>query len=118
MQVRFENSAKEVSMMTTEELRSNFLIESLMQPDQLQLVYSHYDRMIIGSVVPANKLIALPTYSTLKSNYFLERRELGIINVCMWAKAIKKFLLKVKRKPTLQSFICSLHRRITAMQQG
>jgi 4-deoxy-L-threo-5-hexosulose-uronate ketol-isomerase len=67
--------------MTTGELRSNFLIGSLMQADEITLVYTHYDRMIIGGIMPANKTIALPTYSALKAKYFLERRELGIINV-------------------------------------
>ncbi|MEO6253925.1 MAG: 5-dehydro-4-deoxy-D-glucuronate isomerase [Ferruginibacter sp.] len=81
MQIRFHNSPKEVSTMTTEELRSNFLIGSLMQADEVKLVYTHYDRMIIGGIMPANKTIALPTYPALKAKYFLERRELGIINV-------------------------------------
>ncbi len=81
MQIRFHNSAKEVSTMATEELRSNFLVEKLMQTDEIRLVYSHYDRMIIGGIVPVNKIIALPTYNALKAKYFLERRELGVINV-------------------------------------
>jgi len=81
LQIRFHNSTAEVSRMTTEELRSNFLIESVMQADELKLVYTHYDRMIIGGVMPVNKTIALPTYAPLKSKFFLERREIGIINV-------------------------------------
>lgn len=81
MQIRFHNSAKEVSTMTTEELRSNFLVENIMQADEIKLVYTHYDRMIIGGIMPVNKTIALPTYNALKAKYFLERRELGIINV-------------------------------------
>lgn len=81
MEIRFHNSAKEVSTMTTGELRSNFLIESLMQADELKLVYTHYDRMIIGGTMPVSKTVTLPTYDTLKAKFFLERRELGIINV-------------------------------------
>jgi len=81
MQIRFHNSAKEVSTMMTEELRSNFLIGSLMQADEINLVYTHYDRMIIGGIMPVAKSINLPTYPSLKANYFLERRELGIINI-------------------------------------
>lgn len=81
MEIRFHNSPKEVSRMTTEELRSMFLIENLMRADELKLVYSHYDRMIIGGVMPINKTLNLPTDENLKSKYFLERRELGIINV-------------------------------------
>lgn len=67
--------------MNTAELRSNFLVEKMMQADELKLVYTHYDRMIIGSVKPVNKSIALPTYNALKAKFFLERRELGIINI-------------------------------------
>jgi 4-deoxy-L-threo-5-hexosulose-uronate ketol-isomerase len=67
--------------MTTGELRANFLIESLMKSDELKLVYSHYDRMIIGGVMPVGKTIVLPTFDALKAKYLLERRELGIINV-------------------------------------
>lgn len=81
MEIRFHNSAKEVSTMATEELRSNFLIENIMQADEIKLTYTHYDRMIIGGIMPVNKTIALPTYDALKAKYFLERRELGIINV-------------------------------------
>jgi 4-deoxy-L-threo-5-hexosulose-uronate ketol-isomerase len=81
MEIRFHNSPKEVSRMTTEELRANFLIENLMRADELKLVYSHYDRMIIGGIMPVSKTISLPTYDNLKAKFFLERRELGIINV-------------------------------------
>ncbi|MEI9956531.1 MAG: 5-dehydro-4-deoxy-D-glucuronate isomerase [Ferruginibacter sp.] len=81
MQIRFHNSPNEVSRMTAEELRSNFLVQSIMKPDELNLVYTHYDRVIIGGVVPVAKTISLPTYPALKADYFLERREIGIINV-------------------------------------
>jgi len=60
MQIRFHNSPAEVSRMTAEELRSNFLVQNIMKPDELNLVYTHYDRVIVGGVVPVNKTIALP----------------------------------------------------------
>jgi 4-deoxy-L-threo-5-hexosulose-uronate ketol-isomerase len=81
MQIRFHNSPAEVSRMATEELRSNFLVQGIMVNDEINFVYSHYDRVIIGGVVPVNKTIILPTYNALKAGYFLERRELGVINV-------------------------------------
>ena len=81
MKIRFHNSPKEVSTMATEELRSNFLVENIMQADQVNLVYTHYDRMIMGGIMPVNKTVDLPTYEALKASFFLERRELGIINV-------------------------------------
>jgi 4-deoxy-L-threo-5-hexosulose-uronate ketol-isomerase len=81
MEVRFQNSPEETKQMDSEQLRKNFLVQNLMQDDTLQLVYSHYDRMIIGGAKPVNKTIQLPNHPELKSDYFLERRELGIINV-------------------------------------
>lgn len=81
MQIRFQNSPKETATMNTQELRQNFLIEQLMVAGTAQLVYSHYDRMIIGGVVPSSAAIDLPNEGELKASYFLERREMGIINV-------------------------------------
>jgi 4-deoxy-L-threo-5-hexosulose-uronate ketol-isomerase len=81
MEIRFQNSPLETSKMNTSELRSNFLIPKLMQAGKMKLVYSHYDRMIVGGVVPTATPIELPNEAELRANYFLERRELGIINV-------------------------------------
>jgi 4-deoxy-L-threo-5-hexosulose-uronate ketol-isomerase len=81
MQIRFQNSPKETAEMSTTELRNNFLIEDLMQVDKINLVYSHYDRVIIGGVVPVSTGILLPNEKELKADYFLERREMGIINL-------------------------------------
>lgn len=81
MEIRFQSSPKEVKGMCTEELRSNFLIQELMKADELTLVYSHYDRVIIGGVKPLKQKIMLPNEAELRADYFLERRELGIINV-------------------------------------
>jgi 4-deoxy-L-threo-5-hexosulose-uronate ketol-isomerase len=81
MEVRFQNSAKETAQMGTGELRDNFLIEDLMVDDELRLVYSHYDRVIVGGAKPLGKTLSLETDSELKADHFLERRELGIINV-------------------------------------
>jgi len=67
--------------MDTEQLRKNFLVQNLMQDDTLQLVYSHYDRVIVGGVKPVTKAVQLPNHPELRADYFLERRELGIINV-------------------------------------
>jgi 4-deoxy-L-threo-5-hexosulose-uronate ketol-isomerase len=81
MNIRFANSQQETKQMNTEQLRENFLVQDLFRDDQLQLCYSHYDRVIIGGAKPVNKTLELPVHSELKADYFLERRELGIINV-------------------------------------
>lgn len=81
MQVRFTNSPAETAAMNTQELRNNFLIDNLFVNDEVRLVYSHYDRMIVGGVKPVNKSLPLPNHAELKADYFLERREIGIVNV-------------------------------------
>lgn len=81
MEVRFQNSPKETAAMSTQDLRDNFLLETLMADDELRLVYSHYDRVIAGGVKPMAKTVLLETNAELRADYFLERRELGIINV-------------------------------------
>lgn len=78
---RYAQSPKEVSGLNTAELRANFLIDDLMQPDKFTFTYSHYDRAVVGSVMPVSSEQELPAYDNLKSEYFLERREIGIINV-------------------------------------
>ena len=81
MDVRLESSPREVKGMNSEELRQSFLVEDLMVEDRVQLVYTHYDRMIIGGAKPTVKALTLNTHEELKATFFLERRELGIINV-------------------------------------
>lgn len=81
MEIRFQNSPKETSQMNTQELRTNFLVEKLMVDDELKLVYSHYDRVIIGGAKPVNQTLKLENHPELRAEYFLERREIGIINV-------------------------------------
>ena len=67
--------------MTTEQLRANFLIEKLFVSGEINFVYSHYDRVITGGAMPTTEGLTLGTYNELKADYFLERREMGIINV-------------------------------------
>ncbi len=78
---RFAVSPREAKQMNTDELRSNFLIENLFVADEIKLILSHYDRFITGGVMPTDKKIALSNPDNLKAAYFLERREIGIINV-------------------------------------
>ena len=66
---------------TTEELRQYFLLNDLKKTNSPNLTYTHYDRLIAGTIIPNKEEIKLPTYENLKSNFFLERRELGVINV-------------------------------------
>lgn len=81
MNIRFAISPTEAKQFDTDKLRENFLVSSLMLDDTIQLVYTHYDRVIIGGAKPVNKTLELPNHPELRADYFLERRELGIINV-------------------------------------
>ncbi|MGI4803394.1 MAG: 5-dehydro-4-deoxy-D-glucuronate isomerase, partial [Janthinobacterium lividum] len=81
MEIRFQNSPKETSQMNTQELRANFLAKNIMVDDEVRLVYSHYDRVIIGGAKPVNQTLKLENHPELRAEYFLERREIGIINV-------------------------------------
>lgn len=77
---RYASSPKAVKLYDTAQLREEFLIENLMEAGKINLTYSHYDRYIAGSAVPL-KPLKLETIDPLKAQYFLERREIGIINV-------------------------------------
>lgn len=81
MEIRFEHHPKEVSRMNTEELRNAFLVENGIVADEINYMYSHYDRLIVGGAKPVSKKLELQNNHELRSEYFLERRELGIINV-------------------------------------
>ena len=65
----------------TERLRSAFLMEKVMAPDEINLTYTLYDRLIYGGVMPVSKTLVLETFDELKAEHFLDRRELGVINV-------------------------------------
>jgi len=66
--------------LSSQQLREAFLIENLFEADQVSLTYSHYDRLIIGGAWPVSQPLPLPSIDALKAAYFLQRRELGIIN--------------------------------------
>ena len=76
---RYASSPQAVKQYDTTQLRDEFLIDDLMQPGKITFTYTHYDRYIAGSAVPTSEL-KLETIDPLKADYFLERREMGIIN--------------------------------------
>ena len=70
----------DVKRYDTEQLRSHFMMPEVMTIDKITLTYSMYDRLVYGGVVPVTKTVVLETIDPLKAEYFLERRELGVIN--------------------------------------
>lgn len=79
-EVRFSNHPEDALHYGTERLRKEFLVENLMVKNEINLVYSMNDRYMVGGAVPVNDL-ELKSIEPLKSAYFCERREVGIINV-------------------------------------
>jgi 4-deoxy-L-threo-5-hexosulose-uronate ketol-isomerase len=78
---RYASNPTDVKKYGTDELREQFLIENLFVENEIQLTYSMYDRYIVGGIMPVDKELKLETIPYLKSENFLDRRELGIINV-------------------------------------
>ena len=79
--VRYAVGPRETNQMGTEALRDEFLIDQVFGIDQINWIYTHYDRYVVGGVIPKKILVKLETIDPLKANFFLERREMGIINV-------------------------------------
>ena len=80
MEIRYAHHPEDFKTYTTEKMRQQFLIPSVMVPGEITLVYSHVDRIIAGGIVPIEPL-ALKAGKEMGVSFFLERRELGIINV-------------------------------------
>ena len=81
MDVRYCSHPEDSKFYTTDELREKYLIEKVFESDQILLTYSHQDRMIAGGAMPVAKTLELTAGDELRAAYFLERRELGIINI-------------------------------------
>ena len=81
MEERYPGSSRETAAMNTTELRAQYLLEQLFVAGRVTLAYTHYDRLIVGGAVPGTATLTLPCPNALKANYFLERRELGILNI-------------------------------------
>jgi len=81
LEVRYSNHFEDVKKYDTEQLRKHFLVENIFIPGEIRLVYSHNDRIIFGGITPTDKILKLEGSKELASKYFLERRELGVINI-------------------------------------
>ncbi len=81
MELRTAASPRDVKHYTTERLREEFLIQGLFAADEIKLVYSHIDRIITGAATPVTKALKLTAGDELRAEYFLQRREMGVINI-------------------------------------
>ncbi|MBW8017788.1 MAG: 5-dehydro-4-deoxy-D-glucuronate isomerase [Planctomycetes bacterium] len=81
MEIRYSPDPVRFCRMTTQEVRDNFLIESLFKPNIIEMVYSDIDRAIAGSAVPVKGELTLTSADELRADFFCQRRELGILNI-------------------------------------
>lgn len=81
MKIVYAHHPEDVKTYTTEKLREEFLMETVFAADEITLTYSHVDRIIYGGAMPVEKALSLDAGKELAAKYFLERRELGVINI-------------------------------------
>ncbi len=78
---RYATNPAQIPGMTTAELRDTYLIDDVFAPGEIRLTYTHHDRVVLGGAVPAGEILHLGGYPEIRSEYFLEHRELGVVNV-------------------------------------
>ena len=76
-EIRYAAHPEDAKHYDTARLRRDFLIERLFAADEVNMVYSMYDRMIVGGAMPVNEALELEAIDPLKAPRFLTRRELG-----------------------------------------
>lgn len=81
LSVRYASHPEDAKLYTTQQLRAHYLIETVFAPDEALLTYSHFDRIIAGGVMPVSQAVELTGSRELASEFFLERREMGVINI-------------------------------------
>ena len=79
--LRYASHPVDAKNYDTQRLRKEFLIETLFVNDEVNMVYSMYDRMIVGGVMPKTETLRLEAIDPLKATYFTTRREIGVFNV-------------------------------------
>ena len=87
MEIRYPSNPNDFEAYSTDRISAEFLLQDLFTRGRLALTYSHFDRMIVGGICPAEPL-QLEAGKELGTDYFLERREMGIINVSSQGKVI------------------------------
>jgi len=81
MEIRQPVHPAHAKTMDTETLRKEFLVSRVFSPDEVVLTYSHVDRVIVAGINPVKKVLTLAGGKELGTDYFLERREMGVINI-------------------------------------
>jgi len=88
MQTRHATNPEQIPGFDTSELRDRYLVEGLFLDDRATAVYTHHDRVVLVGVKPVSGAVTLPAYPEIRSDYFFEHREAGIVNVGGGGRAI------------------------------
>ena len=80
-EIRYAAHPEDAKSYDTKRIRRDFLIEKVFSPNEVNMVYSMYDRMVVGGAMPVGEVLQLEAIDPLKAPYFLTRREMGIFNV-------------------------------------
>ncbi len=80
-EVRYAAHPEDAKAYDTSRLRRDFLMEQVFATDEVHMVYSMYDRMIVGGAMPVNEGLVLEAIDPLKASHFTSRREVGVFNV-------------------------------------
>ena len=80
-EIRYAAHPEDARSYDTKRIRRDFLIEKVFSADEVNMVYSMYDRMVVGGAMPVKEVLKLEAIDPLKAPYFLTRREMGIFNV-------------------------------------
>jgi len=81
LDTRYAHHPEDVKGYDTEALRRHFLVEQIFVPGQLSLTYTHVDRVVFGGAVPTTQALALEGGKAFGTANFLDRRELGVVNL-------------------------------------
>ncbi len=80
-EIRYASHPEDAKSYDTKRIRRDFLIEKVFAADEVNMVYSMYDRMVVGGAMPVNECLTLEAIDPLKADYFTTRREIGLFNV-------------------------------------
>ena len=80
-EIRYAAHPEDAKSYDTARIRRDFLIEKIFVPNEVNMVYSMYDRMVVGGALPVREVLTLEAIDPLKAPFFLTRREMGIYNV-------------------------------------
>ena len=87
-EVRYASHPQDAKQYDTARLRKEYLVEKVFSADEVNMVYTLYDRLVVGGAMPVKETLTLEAIDPLKSEFFLSRRELGIYNVGAPGKVI------------------------------